>query len=75
MLGIFAFIPLVGGILGLVGAVLTLVAGIVAIRQGLDFTTGKAILTAIIGWVVLLAISLAIAVFTGGVALLGRALF
>jgi hypothetical protein len=75
VLGIFAFIPLVGGILGLVGAVLTLVAGIVAIRQGLDFTTGKAILTAIIGWVVLLAISLAIAVFTGGVALLGRALF
>jgi hypothetical protein len=28
-----------------------LVAGIIAIRQALDFSTGRAILTAIIGWI------------------------
>ena len=33
-----------------------LVTGIVAIRQALDFTTGKAILTAIIGWVIAVAV-------------------
>jgi hypothetical protein len=27
-----------------------LVAGVIAIRQALDFGTGKAILTAILGW-------------------------
>jgi hypothetical protein len=28
-------------------------AGIVAIRQALDFSTGKAVLTAILGWLTL----------------------
>lgn len=31
----------------------TLVAAIIALRQALDFGTGKAILTAIVGWIVL----------------------
>jgi predicted double-glycine peptidase len=29
------------------------VAGIIAIRQALDFSTGKAILTALLGWLVM----------------------
>ena len=33
----------------------TLVAAIIAIRQALDFGTGKAIMTAIVGWLVLAA--------------------
>jgi hypothetical protein len=31
-------------------AIWMLVAGIIAIRQALDFGTGKAILTAVLGW-------------------------
>lgn len=34
-------------------AVWTLITGVVALRQALDFSTGRAILTAVIGWVVL----------------------
>jgi len=50
---IFAFLPLVGGLLKSVVGIWVLVAGIVAIRQALDFGTGKAVLTALIGWLVL----------------------
>jgi len=45
-----AIVPWVGL---LVGSLWALVASIVALRQGLDFTLGKAIGTAIVGWIVL----------------------
>jgi hypothetical protein len=50
---IFSFLPLVGGLLRTAVGFWVLVAGIIAIRQALDFGTGKAILTAVIGWLVL----------------------
>lgn len=53
LLLIFAFLPLVGGLLRFVVGIWVLVAGVVAIRQALDFSTGKAVLTAIIGWLVI----------------------
>jgi hypothetical protein len=34
-------------------AIWVLIAGIIAIRQALDFGTGKAILTALLGWLAL----------------------
>ena len=49
---ILGFIPLIGWVVGIVVFIWLLVTGIVAIRQALDFTTGKAVLTAIIGWLV-----------------------
>jgi hypothetical protein len=49
-----AALPLVGFLVNLIVPFWMLVAGIVAIRQALDFTTGKAILTAVIGWLALL---------------------
>ena len=55
---VFGFIPLLGGILGAVVGIWLLVTGIVAIRQALDFDTGKAILTAFLGWLVAVAIPL-----------------
>lgn len=48
-----AFLPLIGGLLAFVVAVWTLVAGIVGIREALDFSTGKAVLTAVLGWLAL----------------------
>jgi hypothetical protein len=38
--------------LGWVGAIWALIAAVVAIREGQDFTTGKAIGTVIVGWLV-----------------------
>jgi hypothetical protein len=43
-----------------------LVAVIVAIRQALDFDTGRAVLTAVLGFVAYVGLALAIAMLTGG---------
>jgi len=50
---VFGVLPLLGGLLAIVVSVWTLVAGIVGIREALDFSTGKALLTAILGWLAL----------------------
>ena len=51
VLFILGVIPFLGGIAMLVVALWMLVAVIIAIRQALDFTTGKALLTALLGWI------------------------
>jgi hypothetical protein len=53
---VFGFLPIFGGVLAAVVGIWLLVTGIVAIRQALDFDTGKAILTAFLGWLVAVAI-------------------
>ncbi|MEK6254999.1 MAG: hypothetical protein N2B05_09915, partial [Gemmatimonadales bacterium] len=53
---IFGFVPVLGNILGAVVGIWLLVTGIVAIRQALDFDTGKAVMTAFLGWLVAVAI-------------------
>lgn len=50
LLYIFGIIPVLGWGVRLVVWVWLLVTGIVAIRQALDFSTGKAILTAVLGF-------------------------
>jgi len=62
VLMIFGIIPILGGAVRVVVAVWLLVAGIVAIRQALDFSTGKAVVTALLGWVAMVAL----AFLTGG---------
>jgi hypothetical protein len=52
VLVVFAFLPVLGKIIILVASIWSLVAGVVAIRQALDFTTTRAILTVGFGWVV-----------------------
>lgn len=51
VLGFLGILPLVGWAVGLVLAIWMLIAGIIAIRQALDFSTGKAVLTAVLGWI------------------------
>lgn len=50
---VLAIVPVVGGLIRFIIAVWILIAGIIAIRQALDFSTGKAVLTAVIGWLAL----------------------
>lgn len=52
--GIFTWIPLLGGLLWIAVNVWVLLAVIVAIRQALDVSTGAAVLTALIGWVIVI---------------------
>jgi hypothetical protein len=47
---LLAIIPILGGLVRIVVSIWVLIAGIVAIRQALDFSTGKAVLTAVLGW-------------------------
>ena len=54
VLAVFAIVPIVGGFIRFAIFIWILVAGIIAIRQALDFDTGRAIITAIIGWLALL---------------------
>jgi len=54
LLYLLAVLPLVGGMIRFIVPFWMLWAGIIAIRQALDFSTGKAILTAVIGWVAMI---------------------
>jgi hypothetical protein len=53
VLHILDIIPYLGGIIRFGVAIWVLIAGIIAIRQALDISTGKAILTAVLGWLVI----------------------
>lgn len=50
-----AFLPM-GRLLEAAVGIWVLVAGVIAIRQALDFDTGKAILTALVGWAALMVV-------------------
>jgi hypothetical protein len=54
VLYVLGIIPILGGLVKFLVAIWILVAGIIAIRQALDVDTGKAVLTAIVGWLALL---------------------
>ena len=62
VLMIFGIIPILGGLVRALVAIWLLFTGVVAIRQALDFSTGKAILTAFLGWIGMVAL----AFLTGG---------
>ena len=51
VLMVLGIIPGLRGIVALVVGVWLLVTGIIAIRQALDFSTGKAVATAVLGWI------------------------
>jgi hypothetical protein len=56
LLRIFGVIPILGAIVRVMVGIWILIAVIIAIRQALDFSTAKAILTAIIGYALLMAV-------------------
>jgi hypothetical protein len=65
LLSILVFIPCVGALASLAGAIWALVAGVIAVREALDFDTGKAVITVIIGWVILFILTLIVGVIVG----------
>ena len=56
VLYVFAIIPILGWVVRLVVAIWILIAGIIAIRQALDFSTGKAVVTALLGWLAMMVL-------------------
>ncbi len=51
---VFAFVPVLGSFLAIAVYVWILWAVVIAVRQALDFTTGKALATGFLGWLVIL---------------------
>ena len=69
VLYILGIIPLFGGMVRFVVALWILAAGIIAIRQALDVTTGKAVMTAVISWVAMIIVWSLLAMLGLGAAL------
>jgi hypothetical protein len=66
VLHVLGLIPVLGGIIRFGVAIWVLIAGIIVIRQALDINTGKAILTAVLGWlVIILPLAIVVAVARG----------
>lgn len=65
VLNIAGVIPILGALVNLVVAIWLLVCGIVAIRQALDFDTGKALITAFLGWLALIVVGFFMALIFG----------
>ena len=53
---ILAFIPGVGWVISIVAWIWILIAGIIGVRAALDFSTGRAVITVVIGWLVYMAL-------------------
>lgn len=64
VLGILGFVPVLGGLISLATGVWILVAGVIAIRQAMDFDTGRAIGTVVVGWAVLFIVSLVLVIIS-----------
>lgn len=71
VLYLLGIIPVLGTLVQFAVAIWIMVAGVIAIRQALDFTTGKAVITAIVAFLVMLVVSAVMAAIFG----LGRAMF
>jgi len=71
VLYLLGIIPILGTLVQFAVAIWIMVAGVIAIRQALDFTTGKAVITAIVAFLVMLVVGAIMAAIFG----LGRAMF
>ena len=66
LLGILGFIPCLGWLASLIGAILALIAGVIAVRESMEFDTGKAVLTVVIAWAIAFAITFGVGLVVGG---------
>lgn len=63
VLSVLSFIPVLGGLISFAVWIWKLASMVIAVRQSLDFTTGKAILTCVVGWIVIMVILIIIGMF------------
>ncbi len=61
VLRILSFIPILGVLIALVVAIWQLVAGVIAVRAAMDFDTGRAIATVVVGWIIYVIVALVLA--------------
>jgi hypothetical protein len=72
VLNILGFIPVLGGLIRLAVSIWVIVTTVVAIRQALDVSTGKAIVAGILGWICgAIVLAIIFAIFAVPVAMTG----
>ena len=71
VLAILGIVPVLGALVKFVVWIWLLVAGVVAIRQALDIDTGKAILTALVGWLAMVVIGIIFSAIFGTLRMFG----
>lgn len=69
ILNIVSFIPCLGALVSALAGLWVLVASLIGVRQALDFSTSKAVLTVLIGWIIYFVLN--IFVTTGSAGLFG----
>lgn len=69
VIAILGIIPFLGGLVIFAVAIWQLITAVVAIRQALDFDTGKAIATAVISWLVVWVVTAVLMAMVFGTAL------
>jgi hypothetical protein len=67
VLNILGLIPVLGALVSLIVGIWVLVLGVIAIRHAMDFSTGRAIGTALVGFIPYIIILAILAAITGGV--------
>lgn len=73
VLAILGIIPVLGKLVMFAVWVWQLVTAVIAIRQALDFDTGKAVATAVIAWIVVIIVNLVLAAMFIGTAMVAGA--
>ena len=68
---IFAFIPVVGGIIAIIASIWALIAAVIGVRAALDFSTWRAVVTALLGWLAYTALVFVLSAVFGGLPLFG----
>jgi hypothetical protein len=71
ILAVFGLIPVLGAIIAFVASIWTIVTQVVAIRQALDISTGRAIAVAVISIIVLFVVAVILVSIGLGIALAG----
>jgi hypothetical protein len=66
VLNILGFVPILGPLVNLIVGIWILILGIIAIRTAMDFSTGRAIGTAIVGFIPYIIVLAILAAITGG---------
>lgn len=74
VLAILGFVPILGGLAVFAVWVWQLITAVVAIRQALDFDTGKAVATAVVAWLVVIAVTVGLGLMLAGGAILASLL-
>lgn len=64
-LGVLSFIPCVGGLIALIGSIWSLVCGFFAVRETHQLSDGQAIVTVVVGWLVVFLITMAVGLVFG----------